>query len=40
MDMHLNKTEIDFMLWEVDEHLKSRVERTEVINMYKRCTMP
>ncbi|CAD8064919.1 unnamed protein product [Paramecium sonneborni] len=35
----LNKSEIDLMLWEVDENLDGKVSWTEFLNMYKKCTI-
>ncbi|CAD8075808.1 unnamed protein product [Paramecium sonneborni] len=35
----LTKSEIDLMLWEVDENLDGKVSWTEFLNMYKKCTI-
>jgi hypothetical protein len=37
--MHLTKSEIDLMLWEIDENLDLKIHFKEFINMYKRCIM-
>jgi len=39
MGMKLTKSEIDLMLWEVDENLDSTIDKGEFENMYKRCIM-
>lgn len=37
MDVNLTKSEIDLMLWEVDENLDGTVDWKEFLNMYKKC---
>ncbi|CAK77939.1 unnamed protein product (macronuclear) [Paramecium tetraurelia] len=39
LGVSLTKSEIDLMLWEVDENLDGRVSWTEFLNMYKKCTI-
>ena len=39
MGMKLSKSEIDLMLWEVDENLDCQIDKQEFENMYKRCIM-
>ncbi|KAL4512334.1 hypothetical protein ABPG72_005336 [Tetrahymena utriculariae] len=39
MGMHLTKSEIDLMIWEIDENLDKKIDYREFVNMYKRCIM-